>query len=159
MPMTPEENLARLGLSLPEAPKPVAAYVPAVMEGGFLYTAGQLPFEGGQVVYRGKVGEACSPEDGAAAARLAALNCLAVARDALGGLSRVRRVVKVTGYVNSAPGFTGQPAVLNGASTLLQEVFGERGRHARAAVGVSDLPLDAAVEVEMIFSVDGGTPS
>lgn len=152
--MSIEARLAALGLALPEAPRPVAAYVPAVTAGGFLYTAGQIPFQEGQVVYKGKVGADLTPEEGAAAARLCALNGLAAARAELGTLDRVRRVVKVTGYVNSAPGFTGQPAVLNGASELLVQVFGEAGRHARAAVGVSDLPLDAAVEVEMILAVE-----
>lgn len=152
--MSIEARLAALGLTLPEAPRPVAAYVPAVVVGGFLYTAGQIPFREGQVAYRGKVGAGLTPEEGAAAARLCALNALAAARAELGTLDRVRRVVKVTGYVNSAPGFTGQPGVLNGASELLVQVFGEAGRHARAAVGVSDLPLDAAVEVEMILAVE-----
>lgn len=151
--MSAERRLAELGLVLPEAPRPVAAYVPAVQIGNFLYTSGQLPFREGRVVYTGKVGGALSETDGYAAARLCALNCLAVARSALGNLDRVERVVKVSGFVNSAPGFTGQPKVLNGASELLAEVFGEAGRHARAAVGVAELPLDAAVEVEMLFAV------
>lgn len=152
--MSIEARLAALGLWLPEAPRPVAAYVPAVTAGGFLHTAGQIPFQEGRVAYKGKVGADLTPEEGAAAARLCALNGLAAARAELGTLDRVLRVVKVTGYVNSAPGFTGQPAVLNGASELLLQVFGEAGRHARAAVGVSDLPLDAAVEVEMILAVE-----
>ncbi len=151
--MSVEDRLAQLGIVLPRAPKPVAAYVPAVAAAGLLFTSGQLPFRDGEVAYRGKVGADLNPEEGAAAARLCALNCLAVARAELGTLDRVRRVVKVTGYVNSAPGFTGQPGVLNGASELLLEVFGEAGRHARAAVGVSELPLDAAVEVEMVFEL------
>lgn len=151
--MSAEGNLARLGIVLPRAPAPVAAYVPAVAAGGLLFTSGQLPFQDGQVAYRGKVGADLSPEEGAAAARLCVLNCLAVARAALGTLDRVARVVKVTGYVNSAPGFTGQPAVVNGASELLVAVFGPAGQHARAAVGVAELPLDAAVELEAIFAL------
>ncbi len=152
--MTAEAKLAALGLSLPEAPRPVAAYVPWVQSGNLLFTSGQIALKEGQVVYRGKVGVALTPEEGYAAARLCALNCLAVAKAALGSLDRIRRVVKVTGFVNSAPGFTGQPAVVNGASELLVEVFGEAGRHARAAVGAAELPLDSAVEVEMVFEVE-----
>lgn len=148
-----EERLARLGISLPDAPRPVAAYLPAVRCGNMVFTSGQLPFKWGEVAYRGKVGDAVSEADAYQAARLAALNCLAAARSLLGSLDAIARVVKVTGYVNSAPGFTGQPRVLNGASELLVEIFGEAGRHARAAVGCSDLPLDAAVEVDMILEV------
>lgn len=151
--MSAERRLAELGLVLPEAPRPVAAYVPAVQSGNLLFTAGQLPFREGKVAYTGKVGGAVSAEDGYAAARLCALNCLAVARAALGSLDRVTQVVKVSGFVNSAPGFTAQAKVLNGASDLLVDVFGDAGRHARAAVGVAELPLDAAVEVEMVFAV------
>lgn len=154
--MSAEQRLVELGLVLPEAPRPVAAYVPAVLSGNLLFTAGQLPFRDGKVEYTGKVGAALSEDEGYAAARLCALNCLAVARAALGSLDQVVRVVKVSGFVNSAPGFTGQPKVLNGASELLAEVFGEAGRHARAAVGVAELPLDAAVEVDMVFAVTAG---
>lgn len=150
-----EERLKMMGIELPEAPGPVAAYVPAVVAGGFLFTAGQLPFRQGQVVCQGRVGADVTPEEGYEAARLCALNCLAVARAALGGFDRLQRVVKVDGFVNSAPGFTGQPGVLNGASEFLAELMGEAGRHARAAVGVSDLPLNAAVEVAMTFQVAG----
>lgn len=138
---------------MPEAPRPVAAYVPAVRSGDLLFTSGQLPFREGKVAYTGKVGGLLSEADGYEAARLCALNCLAVARSVLGSLDRIGRVVKVSGFVNSAPGFTGQPKVLNGASELLADVFGEAGRHARAAVGVAELPLDAAVEVEMVFAI------
>lgn len=148
-----EQRLREMGIALPEAPRPVAAYVPAVQAGDLLFTSGQIPLRGGEMAYKGKVGRDLSEEDGYQAARLCALNCLAVARAALGSLDRVRRVVKVVGYVNSAPGFTAQPRVLNGASDLLQEVFGEAGRHARSAVGAPELPLDAAVEVEMVFEV------
>ncbi len=153
--MSFEQKLVELGIALPAAPRPVAAYVPAVWCGNLLFTSGQIALRDGEVAYRGKVGRELSEEEGYAAARLCALNCLAVARGALGSLDLVRRVVKVVGYVNSAPGFTGQPRVLNGASELLAAVFGPAGQHARAAVGVAELPLDSAVEVEMVFEVAG----
>ncbi len=151
--MKPSERLVAAGLTLPEVPRPVAAYVPGVIAGGLIYVSGQLPFAEGTLKYTGKVGNEITPEEGYEAARLCALNCLAVASELAGGLDSIGGVIKVTGYVNSAPGFTGQPAVINGASELLGELFGERGKHARAAVGVSELPLNAAVEVEIIFSV------
>jgi len=149
-----EERLAELGLTLPEVAKPVASYVPGVLEDGWLYVSGQLPLRAGELAYRGKVGDDVTTEQGYEAARLCALNILAVARALAGSLDRVRRVVKVVGFVNSAPGFTGQPQVVNGASDLLVQVFGEAGRHARSAVGVSELPLNAAVEVEAVFRVE-----
>ncbi|QIA27061.1 RidA family protein [Thermaerobacter sp. PB12/4term] len=153
--MSFERRLEELGLQLPPVAPPVAAYVPGVLQDGWLYVSGQLPLKEGQVVYRGKVGRDVSPEDGYQAARLCALNILAVVRSVTGSLDRVRQVVKVVGFVNSAPGFAGQPQVVNGASELLGQVFGEQGRHARSAVGVAELPLDAAVEVEAIFRVEG----
>ncbi|HEY8414660.1 MAG TPA: RidA family protein [Thermaerobacter sp.] len=152
--MSVEERLAELGLTLPEVARPVASYVPGVLEDGWLYVSGQLPLRAGELVYRGKVGADVTPEQAYEAARLCALNILAVARALAGTLDRVRRVVKVVGFVNSAPGFTGQPQVVNGASELLAQVFGEAGRHARSAVGVSELPLNAAVEVEAVFRVE-----
>lgn len=152
--MSVEERLAELGLTLPEVARPVASYVPGVLEDGWLYVSGQLPLRAGELVYRGKVGADVTPEQAYEAARLCALNILAVARALAGSLDRVRRVVKVVGFVNSAPGFTGQPQVVNGASELLAQVFGEAGRHARSAVGVSELPLNAAVEVEAVFRVE-----
>ncbi|PZN08365.1 MAG: hypothetical protein DIU76_02780 [Bacillota bacterium] len=152
--MSFERRLEELGLELPPVAPPVAAYVPGVLEDGWLYVSGQLPLREGQVLYRGKVGRDVTPDDGYAAARLCALNALAVVRAVAGSLDRVVRVVKVVGFVNSAPGFTGQPQVVNGASELLGQVFGERGRHARSAVGVAELPLDAAVEVEAVFRVE-----
>ncbi|HEY8552073.1 MAG TPA: RidA family protein [Thermaerobacter sp.] len=152
--MSFERRLEELGLKLPPVAPPVAAYVPGVLEDGWLYVSGQLPLREGQVLYRGKVGRDVTPDDGYAAARLCALNALAVVRAVAGSLDRVVRVVKVVGFVNSAPGFTGQPQVVNGASELFGQVFGERGRHARSAVGVAELPLDAAVEVEAIFRVE-----
>lgn len=141
-----------MGLALPEPPRPVAAYVPFVVSGNLLFTSGQIPLSEGEVAFKGKVGSDLTSEQGYLAARLCALNCLAVVKAALGSLDRVVQVVKVVGFINSAPGFTGQPGVLNGASELLSAVFGEKGRHARSAVGVNELPLDSAVEVEMILS-------
>lgn len=147
------ERLAALGLSLPQVAKPVAAYVPAVRTGNYVYTSGQLPLVDGKLQATGKVGESVSPEDAAGLARVCALNALAAAAEAAGGLDAIARVVKVTGFVASAPTFTGQAQVINGASEFLIEVLGESGRHARSAVGMAVLPLDAPVEVEMIVEV------
>lgn len=146
----PENKLRELGLELPSVPKPAGSYVPAVRSGNFLFTAGQLPFENGELRIKGKVGDAVTPEEAQEAARICALNALAAVASEAGGLSNIRRIVKVTGFVASAPGFNGQPTVLNGASDLLGEIFGEAGLHARSAVGVAELPLDAPVEVELI---------
>lgn len=148
----PVARLAELGLSLPKVVPPVAAYVPAVRSGPHVYVSGQLPMVDGVLPVTGKVGAEVSPEQGRELAARCALNALA-AIDDLVGLAAVVRVVKVTGFVASAPGFTGQPAVLNGASELFGEVFGEAGRHARAAVGVAELPLGAPVEVEVVVEV------
>lgn len=150
---TPEERLAELGLTVPEVAKPLAAYVPAVRAGSFVYTSGQLPLSEGALLQTGKVGAEVSAEQGKALARQCALNALAAIRAEIGELSNIRRVVKVVGFVASAPDFTGQPGVVNGASELLGEVFGEAGVHARSAVGVAVLPLDAPVEVELIVEV------
>ncbi|MEW6727335.1 MAG: RidA family protein [Bacillota bacterium] len=148
--MSYEDRLVALNVTLPEAPKPVAAYVAGLMAGNMIYTSGQLPLAKGELQFCGKLGDELTVEQGAEAARLCAINCLAVVRSLAGSLDRVERVVKVTGYVASAPGFTAQPQVLNGASEFIQQVFGEAGRHARSAVGVTELPLGAPVEVEMI---------
>lgn len=145
-------RLAELGVELPPVAAPVAAYVPAVRTGQLVYTSGQLPFVQGSLAATGKVGGDISPEEAKAHARTCALNALA-ASDALVGLDSVTRVVKLTGFVASADGFTGQPAVVNGASDLLGEVFGEAGQHARAAVGVAELPLGAPVEVDLIVEI------
>src|SRR5687768_6941234 len=150
---TPEERLAELGLSLPEVVTPVAAYIPAVRTGNLVYTSGQLPMVDGAMSATGKVGAEVDPDSAKALARICALNALAAVASVTGDLSAVRRVVKVVGFVASAPGFTGQPGVINGASELLGEVFGDAGRHARSAVGVAVLPLDAPVEVEVIVEV------
>jgi enamine deaminase RidA (YjgF/YER057c/UK114 family) len=145
-------RLAELGVSLPAVATPLAAYVPAVRTGNLVYTSGQLPLVGGKPSHFGKVGTQVSPEEGKLAARTCALNALA-AIDALVGIDSIVRVVKVVGFVASAPGFTGQPGVVNGASEFLGEVFGETGSHARSAVGVAELPLDVPVEVELIVEV------
>ncbi|OBG65749.1 MULTISPECIES: RidA family protein [unclassified Mycobacterium] len=150
--MTASARLSELGVALPAVVAPLAAYVPAVRTGDLVYTAGQLPMQNGQLAGTGKVGAHVSPEEGKALARICALNALA-AIDSLVGIDAVTRVVKVVGFVASAPGFNGQPSVINGASQLLAEVFGDAGAHARSAVGVSELPLDAPVEVELIVEV------
>ena len=144
-------RLAELGLELPPVAAPAGTYVPAVVTGNLVFTAGQLPFVDGALPATGKVGAAVSPEDAAVLARRAALNALAAAADAIGSLDRVTRVVKAVVFVNSAPGFTAQPIVANGGSELLGEIFGEAGRHARSAVGVAELPLDSPVEIELIL--------
>ena len=149
----PTERLAALGLTLPPVTAPVAAYVPAVRTGAHVYVSGQLPVVGGKLPATGKVGDQVTTEDAAGMARTCALNALAAAASVAGGLGGIRRIVKVTGFVASAPGFTGQPQVINGASELLIEVFGEDGKHARSAIGVAELPLDAPVEVELIAEV------
>lgn len=151
--MSVEEKVKSLGLEIPAAPAPVAAYVPALTAGEYVFTSGQLPFVAGELKYKGKLGREVDEASGYQAARICAVNCLAAVKGAVGDLERVVRIVKVTGFVNSAPGFTGQPGVVNGASELLQEIFGDAGRHARSAVGVSELPLDAPVEVEMVVRV------
>ena len=153
---TPQARLAELGLALPPVAAPVAAYVPAVRTGSYVYTAGQLPLAEGKLLATGKVGAEISAEEAARLARTCALNGLAAVASVAGGLLAIRRIVKVTGFVASSPGFTGQPQVLNGASELLLEVLGEAGRHARSAVGVAELPLDAPVEVELIAEVGEG---
>jgi enamine deaminase RidA (YjgF/YER057c/UK114 family) len=152
---SPAERLAELGLTLPPVVAPVAAYVPAVRTGGFVYTSGQLPMVDGKLSAVGKVGAEVSGTDAAELARTCALNALAAAASAAGGLDAIAKIVKVTGFVASAPGFSGQPQVVNGASELLLEVFGEDGRHARSAVGVAELPLNAPVEVELIAEIRG----
>ncbi|WP_375481840.1 RidA family protein [uncultured Jatrophihabitans sp.] len=146
------ERLAELGITLPAVPAPLASYVPAVRTGSLVYTSGHLPLVDGELRHVGKVGAEVTPEDAAADARVAALNAIA-AVDALVGVDAVVRVVKMVGYVASAPGFTGQPAVVNGASEVLGEIFGPEGAHARSAVGMAVLPLDVPVEIELIVEV------
>ena len=149
---TPAERLAALGLTLPKVTPPLAAYVPAVRTGNYVYTSGQLPFVDGKLLTTGKVGGEVSVDEGASLARICALNALAAAASVAGpdGLNGIARIVKVVGFVNSAPGFHGQPQVVNGASELLLDVFGENGKHARSAVGMAELPLDTPVEVELV---------
>lgn len=152
-PHSPEEALRRLGHELPEAPKPVAAYVPAVRSGSLLFVAGQIPMSGGRLMMTGSVPGAVSLEDAQRCARQCALNGLAVAKAALGSLDAIARVVRLGCFVASEASFTDQPKVANAASELMLEVFGEAGRHARAAVGSISLPLGAPVEIEFVFEV------
>lgn len=152
--MDPETRLRELGYELPAVPAPAGSYVPATRAGDLVFTAGQLPLEAGDLHLTGKVGDAVSVDEAREAARLCALNALAAAAAETGGLSGIGRIVKVTGFVASAPGFNGQPEVLNGASEFLGEVFGDAGLHARAAVGVAELPMDAPVEVEIVVLSD-----
>jgi len=152
---THTERLAALGLTLPAVTAPVAAYVPAVRTGSYIYVSGQVPVADGKIAATGKAGAEVSTEDAAALARICALNALAAAADAAGGLDNIARIVKVVGFVASAPGFNSQPQVINGASELFIEVLGEDGRHARSAVGVAELPLNVPVEVELIAEVRG----
>ncbi len=150
---TPEERLEELGLAVPEVVKPVAAYVPAVRSGTHVYTSGQLPMRAGQLISTGKVGAEVSAEEAFDCAQLCALNGLAAVKSVVGDLSTVVRVVKLVVFVASTADFTGQPGVANGASELVGKVFGAAGQHARSAVGVATLPLDAPVEVEMVVEV------
>lgn len=148
-----EDKLKEMGIALPVAPKPLAAYVPAVLADKYVYTSGQIPIVDGDLRFKGKVGSELTEAQGYEAAKICAINCLSAVRMLVGSLDNIERIVKVSGFVNSAPGFVNQPKVINGASELLGEVFGEAGRHARAAVGVSELPLNAAVEVEIIVKI------
>jgi enamine deaminase RidA (YjgF/YER057c/UK114 family) len=151
---SPEQRLAELGHALPAVVPPVAAYVPAVRSGAYVYTSGQLPMVDGALPHTGKVGAEVTADIAKDLAARCALNALAAIKAEVGELARVRRVVKVVGFVASDPSFTGQPAVINGASELLGEVFGDAGVHARSAVGVAVLPLDAPVEIEVVVEVD-----
>jgi enamine deaminase RidA (YjgF/YER057c/UK114 family) len=151
---TPEERLQELGVSLPSPAVPVAAYVPCVRTGNLVYVSGQVPVVDGKPSHLGHLGDQVDLEDGRAAARTCAVNVLAALKAELGELSRVRRVVKVTGFVASTPGFTDHPKVVNAASELFGDAFGDAGRHARAAVGVAALPLGVPVEVEAIVEVE-----
>ncbi|HTI87072.1 MAG TPA: RidA family protein [Alphaproteobacteria bacterium] len=148
-----EARLKELGIALPPAAAPAGSYVPYVATGNLIYVSGQLPFEDGQIRHKGILGSDVSVADGAAAARLCALNLIAQVKSAVGDLDRVARVVKLNGFVASAANFTEQPKVMNGASDLMVEVFGDPGRHARAAVGVAALPLGVAVEVDGVFEI------
>jgi len=149
----PEENLAELGLSVPEVAKPVAVYIPAVRSGSHVFTSGQLPMRAGELMMTGKVGDEVSLEEAQDCARQCALNAIAAVKAEVGDLANVKRVVKAVVFVASSPDFTGQPQVANGASELFGKAFGDAGVHARSAVGVSVLPLDAPVEVELVVEV------
>ncbi len=151
--MSYENKLNELGLMLPVPPKPVATYIPAVRVGDLLFLSGVLPSRDGQLIMTGKLGQALSIEQGMEAAKVAILNALAIIRSEAGSLDRVKRIVKMVGHIASAPGFTDQPQVLNGASDLLVAIFGEAGRHARVAVGAAELPRQAPVEIELIVQV------
>ncbi|MBI1311690.1 RidA family protein [bacterium] len=151
---TPESRLAAKGIQIPAAPAAVGAYVPAVQFGNLVVTSGQLPMRDGKVAFTGKVGGDLSVETAAEAAQLCALNCLVQIKAVIGELSRVKRIVRVEGFVNSADGFTSQPAVMNGASHFLADAFGDAGSHTRIAVGANELPLDAAVEVVVWAEVE-----
>jgi enamine deaminase RidA (YjgF/YER057c/UK114 family) len=149
------DRLEELGLKMPAEPEPAGAYVPAKISRGMIYASGQTPTVDGELAYRGKVGEEVSEEEAYEAARLAALNCVAELHYVLGNLNRVKEIVRVTGYVASASGFDQQPKVVNGASELFLELWGESGRHARAAIGVSELPFGGPVEVEVVAELHG----
>lgn len=151
--MSFETRVKELGIEIPEPPKPVAAYIPGVVADNYIYTSRQIPLVKGELSYKGKLGAELSLEEGYEAARICAVNCLGVIKSLAGSLDKIERIVKVTGFVSSAPGFIDQPKVINGASELLAAIFGEEGRHARSAVGVAELPLGAAVEVEMVVKV------
>lgn len=147
---SPEERLAELGITLPTAPKPIASYVPAVQSGSLIYLSGMLPLRDGKLTHTGIVGREVNHDEAKEAARQCAINALSVLKDFRGSLDNLR-CLRITGYVASAPDFTGQPGVINGASDLMADVFGERGRHARSAVGANVLPLNSPVEIEFIF--------
>ncbi len=151
--MTPSERLAALNLELPAVAVPVGSYLPAIRSGNQVFTSGQLPMRDGQLVCTGKVPGDVSVQDAAEAASIAIMNALAAAAQAAGGIDNIVHVVKVNVFVNSSPGFTAQPKVANGASDLLVKIFGEAGKHTRAAVGVAELPLDAPVEVDLLAEV------
>ncbi|HHY98276.1 MAG TPA: RidA family protein [Firmicutes bacterium] len=148
-----EDKIRELGFELPECPKPVAAYVPAVKAGEFVYASGQTAIVDGKPVHPGKLGAGVSIEQGYEAARICALRCLAEIKSVIGDLDKVKQIVKVTGYVASGPGFGDQPKVVNGASELLRQIFGIKGEHSRSAIGVAELPGGACVEVEIIAQV------
>jgi enamine deaminase RidA (YjgF/YER057c/UK114 family) len=148
-----EEKFKEMGIEIPEAPKPLASYIPVIKTGNLIFTAGQIPMANGELKYKGKVGREISLEDGIKAAELCVINCLSVIKSELINLDKIKRIIKVTVFVSSADGFTDQPKVANGASDLLVKVFGENGKHVRSAVGVNELPIGSAVEIEMVVEV------
>ena len=149
-----EKKLEQIGLKLPEIPKPVAAYIPAKQSGKLVFTAGQLPMVNGELISKGLLGLNVEVEEANKAARICTLNALAAIKGVIGDLDRIKQIIRVVGYVASIPTFTQQPAVVNGASELLLEIFGEAGKHARSAVGMAVLPLNASVEIELTVEVD-----
>lgn len=150
-----EEKIKELGLELPESPKPVAVYIPCIVVSNLLFTSGTLPMKDGKLLFCGKMGEGENTiEKGYSASKLCVLNSLSVVKNHLGDLSKIKRLVKVTGFVNSAKNFIDQPKVVNGASDLLVSIFGENGKHVRSAVGVAELPLNALVEIEFIYELN-----
>jgi enamine deaminase RidA (YjgF/YER057c/UK114 family) len=157
MATSPESRLEDLGIKLPAPPAPAGAYVPATRTGNLVFTAGQLPLEAGELTLRGKVGDTVGVDAAREAARVCAMNALAAASTQTGGVAGISRIVKVTGFVASAPGFNEQPQVINGASEFLGEIFGDAGLHARSAVGVAELPLDVPVEVELVVEIHSDT--
>jgi enamine deaminase RidA (YjgF/YER057c/UK114 family) len=149
-----ESRINELNISLPEAPKPVAAYIPAKQTGKLVFTAGQLPMVNGELISKGLLGQDVEIDEANRAARVCTLNALAAIKGVIGDLDRIKQIVRVVGYVASVPTFTQQPAVVNGASELLLEIFGENGKHARSAVGIAVLPLNASVEIELTVEVE-----
>lgn len=152
--MTATQRLAQLGIAMPPAPAPVGSYLPYVRSGNLVFTSGQLPMRDGKLIATGKVGQNLTIDEAAEGARAAVLNALAQVAAAAGGADNIRHIVRLGVFVNSAPGFTDQPKVANGASNLLADIFGDAGKHARSAVGCNELPLNAAVEIEMIAEVE-----
>ena len=148
-----EQKLNELGFQIPEAPKPLASYIPVTQVGQLVMTSGQVPVKEGNLAYKGKVGKDITLEDGIKAAEICIINCLSVVKSIIKDLDNIKRIVKLTVFVNSSDGFSDQPKVANGASDLLLEVFGDNGKHVRSAVGVNELPIDSAVEIEMIVEV------
>jgi enamine deaminase RidA (YjgF/YER057c/UK114 family) len=151
-----EEKLNELGITVPPAPKPLAAYIPALKVDNLIFTSGQLPFADGEIIYTGKVGTDLNDDDARKAAQLCVINCLSAVKSVIGDLNKIRQIVKLTVFVNSSEGFNDQPKIANGASELLEKIFGVNGKHARSAVGVNELPLNSAVEIEMVAKVEQG---
>lgn len=149
-----EEKIKQMGITVPEAAKPLAAYIPALRVGNLIMTSGQVPIAAGVIKYQGKVGNDLTEEEAKEAAELCAINCLSAVKSVIGSLDKIKRIIKLTVFVNSAEGFTAQPKVANGASEFIVEIFGEAGKHVRSAVGVSELPLNSAVEIEMIVEIN-----
>ncbi|KAA0246120.1 MAG: RidA family protein [Ignavibacteriota bacterium] len=148
-----EEKIKQLGITIPDPVKPLAAYIPAMQVGNLVMTSGQVPIANGAVKFHGKVGRDLTEDEGRDAAKLCAINCLSAVKSVIGNLDKIKRVLKLTVFIASAEGFTAQPKVANGASEFIGEIFGEAGKHVRSAVGVSELPLNSAVEIEMIVEV------